>query len=563
MRRRKKRKTLTPTAAVLLLAVLAAVCGLIVFLVDRATPSREHEDLREYFGLEENEAALIFGQVTSGEKGRIENGSVYVDTDSVGRHISLSLFYDAKERCLYTTKEDSLTVLTADEAEKQGILIEHGGKAYLSTEYICETTGAEMEILSDPPRAAVKTYGVYEEAEVPKGTQIRTKASLKGRILEDVPEGGTVQILAKDGEGTETLRGKRGWTIAAGRQYAAGYVRTKDLAEIRTADAGRDPAKQPWSHRLSEDRVNLAFHQTDIPEANDSLAEILPEGAGITAVSPTWFFLQGTDGEISSFADPAYTAYAHERGVSVWPLLNDIDGAVNTAGLTAEFLSSGAARQRAAGMLVSELQRTGADGLNLDLEHVRQDAAPYFLEFIRELSVALRREGMVLSIDNYVPVYTRYLNRAEQARVADYVVCMCYDEHTAGSEKAGSVSSLPFLEKGVRDTLEEVPAEQLITAIPFYTRIWESRSAGAPDSRTAGMETAQEFVRENAMTVIWDEECAQHYTEQQIGDAFCQIWLEDAESLGRKMEVIRKYGTGVAEWKLGLETGDIWQVIAG
>lgn len=76
-------------------------------------------------------------------------------------------------------------------------------------------------------------------------------------------------------------------------------------------------------------------------------------------------------------------------------------------------------------------------------------------------------------MDNYVPAaYNAYYDREEQAVFADYIVVMAYDEHYNGSEE-GSVASIGFVEQGIKDTLEEVPAEQVILGVPFYTRVWE------------------------------------------------------------------------------------------
>ena len=46
-----------------------------------------------------------------------------------------------------------------------------------------------------------------------------------------------------------------------------------------------------------------------------------------------------------------------------------------------------------------------------------------------------------------------------------------------------------------------------------------------------------------------------------IGGKTCQSWVEDAESLQVKLSVMDSYKlAGVAEWKLGFETPDIWEV---
>ena len=81
---------------------------------------------------------------------------------------------------------------------------------------------------------------------------------------------------------------------------------------------------------------------------------------------------------------------------------------------------------------------------------------------------------------------------------------MLYDEHYAGSPEAGSVASIDFVEDGIAKTVEQVPPEKVINAIPFYTRIWET-SNGQISSQAVGMEAAQEYVNAHSISVEWDE----------------------------------------------------------
>ncbi len=85
-----------------------------------------------------------------------------------------------------------------------------------------------------------------------------------------------------------------------------------------------------------------------------------------------------------------------------------------------------------------------------------------------------RQNGLVLSVDNYVPksLITQY-DRKEQGIVADYVVIMGYDEYYGGSPEAGPVSSYNYVKEGIEETLKEVPAKKVISGIPFFTRLWK------------------------------------------------------------------------------------------
>ena len=54
-----------------------------------------------------------------------------------------------------------------------------------------------------------------------------------------------------------------------------------------------------------------------------------------------------------------------------------------------------------------------------------------------------RQEGIVLSVDNYVPAsYNEFYDLEAQGKVVDYVIIMAYDEHYAGSPVAGSVGAV-------------------------------------------------------------------------------------------------------------------------
>ena len=138
---------------------------------------------------------------------------------------------------------------------------------------------------------------------------------------------------------------------------------------------------------------------------------------------------------------------------------------------------------------------------------------------------------------------------------------MGYDEHYSGSSEAGSVASIGFVEDGIRRTVEQVPAEKVINALPFYTRIWKSEGANLT-SEAVGMEMAEQFVANHNIETRWDEETCQNYGEAMEGSVFYQVWLEDEQSIEAKLNIMEKYNIGgVAAWRLGFEKASIWDVV--
>ena len=246
-------------------------------------------------------------------------------------------------------------------------------------------------------------------------------------------------------------------------------------------------------------------------------------------------------------------------GMEVWALIDNFDKDVSTY----QTLSKTTSRTNLIRNLMTQVLKYDIDGINVDFEDVSYDAGEPFVQFLRELSIECRKEGIVLSVDNYVPrEYTAHYNRKEQGIVADYVIIMGYDEHWGGGGVAGSVASIGFVEDGIAQTVADVPANKVINALPFYTRVWKTKGDSVT-SEAIDMETAQNFIKNNGVNMSWDPQTAQNYGEVEKGNTLYQIWMEDKDSIEAKLAVMRKYNIGgVAAWKLGYETPDIWDMIA-
>ena len=557
----RKRQKQDPVRIVLLLAAAVALIGIISFAAGRFIPTSSKRDPKEYFGIEgRDEVGVVVNGHVFETPGITLNEEIYLPIDEVSKYLNPGFFYSENENMfIITTPVEKIAVSVADSAE-QNLFVSRDGKNYISYNYLYQYTDMDGDVvLGDTDRIVIRTVFDYDMRTVGEKAVVRERPTIRGLVLEK-PEAGTqVSILESDGS-----MDAGAWTRVTTPTGYTGYVENKYLeGDMIHVTEDRVRPELIYTHILREDKINMVFHQTDNQASNNMLAQSLEGVSGVNVIAPTWFYLESPEGDMSSVASDTYVATAHSRGLSVWTVANDFDGAVNSSKDTFSALSTYAGRSKIIDTIVSETVRVGADGINIDFEKVNADCAPYFLEFIRELSVSCRTQGLVLSIDAYVPTYTKYLGRAELARTADYIVCMCYDEHTSGSETAGSVSSLPFVQKGIRDTLKEVPPEQTVIALPFFTRLWKVNENAAPTSSAMGMGEAAAWLSENAANVVWDEETGQNYAEAKGVDGTSKIWIEDAQSISEKMKEVMAAGcAGVAEWKLGLETQDIWQVIS-
>ena len=272
--------------------------------------------------------------------------------------------------------------------------------------------------------------------------------------------------------------------------------------------------------------------------------------------------------------------YAHQLNLEVWAVLRDFHGGINSSDETYEVLSYTSKRTNLINQVIAEALQNGIDGINLDFELISAECAEHYLQFVRELSVKCRQNGIVLSIDNYVPMpYNQFYDLEEQAAVADYIIIMGYDEHTDGSYEAGSVASYGYVKDGIENALKLVPNKKLINAVPFYTRLWfetpkteeelaqeaGTEAANYPNHVTStalGMDDAEQAIQNAGAKIEWDDEAKQNYAQWEADGGTYKIWLEDSQSLEEKLNLIKQNNlAGVAEWRIGWESSNIWDLI--
>ncbi len=564
---KKKNRQNRPVLIVLLLIIVVIAAGGAYYLIEHNTASKKEADLKQYFGIEnDDEIAVSAGDTISETKGKRIDGTVYLDYDSVHNYINPGIYYEADSRLvIVTTPTEKVTLDLSDggvsENREAEIL---DGVLYLSADYVSAWSDIAITEYAEQQYAAVKVKWTYPAASAVSETEVRTEPTIKGDILEHEESGTTLEVLDVSADGTAAEDKTEGWTKVRPESGLIGYVQDSALGDISEVTEEHESPIGEYTSAYSGERVNMAFHQTTSQAANNALSQVIASAGGINVVAPTWFFLNNNEGSMTSLASASYVETAHAAGLQVWAVMNDFDGGVNSSEATMAALSTEGSRTRIIQSVMSGIDESGADGLNVDFEKVNQESAESFLQLIRELSVECRKRGKVLSIDNYVPTYTKFMNRGEQARVADFVVTMCYDEHTSSSEEAGSVASLPFVRQGLEDTMNDdgVPKSKMIAAIPFYTRLWATSGTGTIECTAYGMADAQAAAANLNMTTSWDSVTSQNYGTVKSGDTTYQIWLEDEDSIKAKMEVIRELDlAGVAEWKLGQENSDVWGII--
>lgn len=542
-------KKYKPVIAVAVLVILVAILGIVTHVVMKYIPSSEKMDLNEYYGeMADGEIALVIGTEKLEERGLVDGDRVYLPLDVVNTYLNQRYYWDsANQQILYATPSE-LTSASASSEAGDKVWVKDD-KVYLNLTYVQEFTDLDAYITKDPYRIAIQyKFKNVKTVTVKKNTSIRYRGGIKSAILTSVKKGTKLRLIEE----------MENWDQVATDDGYIGYIDKKKVGEAEKTKFERSFKREEYSYLTMDSKVNMVWHQVTSTDANAYFADATANMTGVNVISPTWFYLTDTSGNIASIASADYVSQAHEKGLQVWGLIDNFTQEVSTT----ETLSSTAARQNIISQLIQAAQDVGMDGINVDFESLSEDVGIHFLEFLRELSIECHKNNLVLSVDNPVPEdFTSHYDRAEQGRVVDYVIIMGYDEHYVGSE-AGSVASLPWVEQGIQDTLDEVPAERVINAIPFYTRLWRT-TGGNVTSEAIGMDQAQQTIADNNVETYWDKTTSQNYGKYDIDNSTYQIWLEDAQSVAEKVKLVSKYDlAGVSAWKLGFENNGIWQVIS-
>lgn len=547
-------------------------CGIITFLglalADKYTPSETMRTLDNYYDVASDEAVVLLENEIYAERALLRDGGIYLTLETIDSLFNSEFYLDEAEQLLsYTLPEELIRVEPGQSyyySNKEKKELSHpaflnlNGVYYLSLDFTKMVSDFTFDFYEEPNRVVIHyrwiDYLYYDT--VVADTPIRFEPDIKSDILRMVPAGEKLYYIG--GTGT----GSRVFLKVMTQDGIYGYVQKKFLGESYY-DALQSVYTEPeYTHITMEEKVKLGWQQVTVPKANENLEQLAENAKEMNVISPTWYRLTDTEGNISSLADESYVQRAHELGLQVWALIDNFDQNVSTYDL----LVSSAARAALIDNMMAEAEKYGFDGWNIDFETLASKTGPHYIQFIKELSVRCRQEGIVLSVDNYVPAhYNEFYDLAAQGKVVDYVIIMAYDEHYSGSENAGSVASLGFLKNAVNGTLKKMPKERIVMAIPFYTRLWAEQEADGEvklSSEALTMNGAKDVLSRNKVTAKPDEASGQNYAEYKKDGITYKIWMEDMDSLHERLRVIAGADVaGVAAWRLGFETDEVWPVI--
>ncbi len=233
------------------------------------------------------------------------------------------------------------------------------------------------------------------------------------------------------------------------------------------------------------------------------------------------------------------------------------------------------------------LKEQPLSGINIDIEYIRgvdETKRSQFTEFMKIFYTTVKREFPELHVSVAVLADSaekkRLTDIAGIAPYTDHIVIMAYDFHRKGSQTSGA--NAPLYGKGddswdknimasAKMFTDIVPAKKLILGIPFYGYEWSVTNTNPynftlPDSgMVATYERITKLIASGKATRHWDDTSFTPYLLYKDGDTQQQIYYEDSQSLGFKLDLVKQAGLGgIAIWAMGYEGGtmELWQTIS-
>jgi spore germination protein YaaH len=476
---------------------------------------------------------------------------------------------------LYESKSDSVIITTQDKvirlktSQLTGVINEKPFNLHFPVEMNKDIVYLPIEPLREYYHLniseAVDTGAIFLHKEgdiIQWGKVIRNPKDIEKQyaLRSDPSAHAPIYADLKQDESIMIWEEVNGWYRAQMENGIMGYVPKSEVILDHVEVMPKPEAKAsyvPW--RPLGGKINLTWQQVYTKNPDTSK---LPPMPGLNVISPQWFHLMDGQGTLKNLADAKFVQWAHAQGLQIWALFSNSFEQKQTT----EALSTYDNRLNMIKQLVSFAQIYQIDGINIDFENVALKDKANIVQFVRELSPFLHEQGLVVSIDVTVKdgsdVYSKFMDRRAVNDSVDYMMVMTYDEHWSTSPIAGSVSSLPWVEKGIKQIIEEdaVPASKIIMGIPFYTRIWTEEDKVT--SKAVSMEVVQSLIKDKKLTPTFDAASGQNYVEYTEGKKKMKIWIEDAQSIKSRVELAKKLDlAGVASWSRSFETPDIWSVI--
>ena len=558
--KRSKEEKINVPRLILRIVVVAIILGLMVFAI-KIAPNYARDEFANVTNLVINN-----NNITRNVKNNIiiEDNTIYLSTDDMQNFFDEYLLVDNENNRVITTSNTKTVVLpfegtsiTVNSAKKtiEHSLLNRDGTMYLPITDLTDIYNIEVNYSADTNIITIDSLNrKFVEALSSKDMSVKYLPTIFSKTVDKVERGDTL-VLVQDKETNENIAND-GWIKIRTKNGELGYVKEKDITDEKTT---RDNLE--ISTRI-DGKVSLVWdYYSQYVEAPVRDGQI----EGINVVSPSFYEITAS-GDIDSNIGrngKNYVEWAHANGYKVWPIVSNSE--LGSLDAVSKLLSTYENREYLIDNILDELIDAGVDGVNIDFENMYQADKDNYSRFLIELAPRLREAGLTLSVDVTAPdgseTWSLCFDRNVIGQVADYIIFMGYDQNGVSATKAGTVAGADWVELNIKKFLgqEGVSKDNLILAMPFYTRLWKEKDG----TLTSSVVNMRSVTIPDGVEKTWDENTKQYYIEYEQNGTTYKMWIEDEESLKAKLNLVNQYDlAGGAFWSKDRESNTVWGIIA-
>jgi spore germination protein YaaH len=262
-------------------------------------------------------------------------------------------------------------------------------------------------------------------------------------------------------------------------------------------------------------------------------------------------------------------AYAHQRGVKVTLTVTNFGYDQNDK-LLGDTLKQG----RMFDTLVLLLKAGNGDGVNFDLEGIRNTQRANLVSFMRRAVACIKAELPNAEISMATPAvdWSGTWDFAQLGRICDYLIVMGYDYYWSGSTTAGPVAPLEGESYNITRTIDTylaagVPRAKLLLGVPWYGLDWPVVSSARKSSAT-GTASSRTYAVAEPMAMssgkVFDGSTKVPWFAYTAGTVWRQVWYDDSLSLALKYALVNSRAlAGIGIWALSHDgaRSEIWNGI--
>ena len=508
----------------------------------------------------ENSELVVFGDnIKTDYKPFVENDNIYISLDTISKTIDEHIFYDKVATKVIVTTYSDVVKFKIDEnkmsknfeysdIDSPAKLVE--GQPYVSIKLLKDIYNIKIEYNEETNTVTIDKLDTTDIPLLYNKIKVYSEISTNSNVLDTLNKSDKV-TLYKD-----SLNHSRWYKIKTASGMV-GYISKNNISDTSSNVSSNEENKNNEAVKSTE-KINMFWqYGSDLNVLGKSKIE------GVNVVSPTWYELSNSNGDISSKYSKEYYSQAKSFGYKIWPIItNGIDSSTYMPSDTSNMINSEYSREQFIKNLVGIAKKDKLDGINIDFEAMKTEDKDLYTQFIREMSPLLRKENVTVSVDMY---FVSYVDRKGVGEACDYTILMGYDQRGNWSTEIGSISEVSWVEENLNSLINDskISSDKIILGVPFYTRLWITKKGEVkPTTKIYTMQDCKDFVAKYKLTPVFDQDAGQNFVEYTEGNLNYKLWIEDKDSIKRRVETVKKYNlAGITGWRKGLETSDIWNVI--